>query len=263
MSRCIRPLLQQLLPASAALAAVSLLLAAPASAQLQVYTNNFDGAQTFAPGVGGGLSGTTTTESVQGYAGVGPLGNQFGGNFLRNQTTGNPASLTTLTLTNLPAHTSIDVEFLLGIMDSWDGQQAPDIFNVRIDGTTVVFSRSFAIASGSSNYTPPPGGDIGGTVQRGFNGSWADQAFNMYLEPSLTGIAHTGSTLTVDFFASGGGWQGGTDESWGIENVSITLNGVSPGTAAPEAGSLTLALMGGALLPIRYGVRRLRRPYKS
>jgi hypothetical protein len=36
-------------------------------------------------------------------------------------------------------------------------------------------------------------------------------------------LAHTGSSLVVEFFADGSGWQGGGDESWAIDNVSITL----------------------------------------
>ena len=122
--------------------------------------------------------------------------------------------------------TSVDVDFLLAVLDSWDGSNgspAPDIFNVRVDGT-VVFSHTFAIASGTSDYTPPPGGLLSSGTNLGFNPSWADQAFNMYLEPALHGIAHTASTLTIDFYASGAGWQGGDDESWAIENVRVSAN---------------------------------------
>jgi hypothetical protein len=228
----------------------------PASAQVQVYFNNFDGTETFGAGITGGLSGITTTEAVQGFAGLGPVGNQFSGNFLRNQTAGNPASLTTLTLNNLPAHTSVDIDFLLAVIDSWDGVQAPDIFNVRVNNT-VIFNPSFAIASGSSNYTPPAGGDIGGgATQRGFNGGWNDLAYNMYLEPLLGSVPHTASTLTIDIFASGGGWQGGIDESWAVDNLRVTLGGVTA-TAAPEAH--TAAFVATGLLPLLGVALRRRR----
>ena len=45
------------------------------------------------------------------------------------------------------------------------------------------------------------------------------------------------SSLTVDFFASGSGWQGGSDEWWGIDNVSVTLDSVE---AVPEPSTLIL-----------------------
>ena len=49
----------------------------------------------------------------------------------------------------MPPHTTITVEFLLAIIDSWDGSsfppdttQAPDFFNVKVDGISV-FSETF------------------------------------------------------------------------------------------------------------------------
>lgn len=245
------------LPCAVASFALCLLASAPAHAQIQVYFNNFDGTETLSSGAAGSFSGVTTTEGVQGFGGLGPAGNQFSGSFLRNQTTGNPAAPTVLTLTNLPGHTSIDVDFLLGVIDSWDGQQAPDIFNVTVDGTPV-FTPSFAVASGTSNYTPPAGGDIGGgSQQRGFNGGFNDQAYNMYVEPSLNNISHSASTLTISWFASGAGWQGGADESWAIENVRVTLNGTA--VAAPEPGTLGLAALGALPLAGGLWLRRRRR----
>ena len=46
-------------------------------------------------------SGYTNTESVQGYSGYGPGGNQFSGKFLRNPTV-SPIQTTTLILNGLP-----------------------------------------------------------------------------------------------------------------------------------------------------------------
>jgi hypothetical protein len=48
----------------------------------------------------------------------------------------------------------------------------------------------------------------------------------MGLDPRFGNIAHTASSLTVTWLAHGTGWQGGTDESWGIDNVEVLLNGV-------------------------------------
>jgi hypothetical protein len=190
---------------------------------------------------------------VQSYAGLGPAGNMFSGDLLHNVSV--PPVITTLTLTGLPAHDSLDVEFLMAIIDSWDGTAnfpGPDFFNVRVDGNTV-FSHTFAIQSGVSDYVPPAGGMLSGGSNLGFSG-FNDQAFNMYLEPVLHSIAHTASSVTIDWFASGGGWQGTTDESWGIDNVRITTN-----LSVPEPASLALSCIGalGSLLG------RRRRPHAN
>jgi hypothetical protein len=73
-----------------------------------------------------------------------------------------------------------------------------------------------------------------------------DIGFDMGLEPVFASIPHSGSTLVIEWFADGAGWQGnngpegGTpDESWAIDNVAIVLNGVR---TVPEPG--TLALLG-------------------
>jgi hypothetical protein len=170
-------------------------------------------------------SGVGSIESVQGYTEDG-----FDGTFLRNTASGNPASKTTLTLTDLPEHTSIDLEFLLAIIDSWDGSPPggccnPDIFNVFVDGIEI-FSESFG--GNSATYDLPP---IGERNQKGFNPNYKDVSYNMTNDNRFQNIPHTSNTLTIDFFASGQGWQAGFDESWAIENVAV---GLDDGCTIPE-----------------------------
>ena len=121
------------------------------------------------------LSGTTTTVAVQAYAGLATGMNVFGGNLLENSTggiVGAPGTVsqtvTTLTLTNLPTHTSVDIDFLLAIINSWDGlvavnppNAAPDFFNVRVD-CTLLFHESFdnTRQGTSQGYIAPPGGQL-------------------------------------------------------------------------------------------------------
>ncbi len=192
----------------------------------------------FNTGVSSEFSGVTTTEGVQSYSGLGTGSNQFSGDFLRNSSTGNPAAASTLTLTGLSAHTSIDLNFLLAIIDSWDGNyhpslKAPDILNVLVDGNTI-FSETFdALTLAEQTYSAPPGVQLSWGSQLGFNpgNTWhIDAAYNMGLDPTFNNIAHTSSSLNVQWFASGSGWQGGNDESWALDNVEVRLNG----TAVPE-----------------------------
>ncbi len=212
------------------------LLAGSAMGQ-QVFFNDFNGVTPTE------ISGFVSTPSVQGFNGLGNAGNTFSGNLLYNDATGNPAAATVLTLSNLPAHTELSIGFLLAVIDSWDssnGAPSPDLFNVELDGVNV-FQATFAVQSGNVNYAPPPNGDIGGLAQRGFNNSFNDRAYDLSLDSSLQSIPHTASTATIRFFASGNGWQGGSDESWGIDNLRVSVAIPTPGAAGALAVASLLA----------------------
>ncbi len=215
----------------AALVVVS--LAGLANAQpTQVFYSNFDSGQPAE------LSGAGGLESVFGFAGAGNTGDTFTGNLWRND----GWSKTTLTLTNLPAHDSVSIGFLLAFIDSWDstnGSPAPDWFNLDVDGTNFLQLTS-ANASGNVTYT----GDQIYWGGAGWNGSWWDRAFDMGNESLIQNIPHTASSLTLDFYASGGGYQGGIDESFAIDNLDVIVNVVP----APTAAGLVLA---GALASLR------------
>jgi Ca2+-binding RTX toxin-like protein len=162
-----------------------------------------------------GFTGSFTIESVQGYQGLGPVGNIFNASFLKS------SSSATLTLTNLPEHDSIDLRFLLAIIDSWDGKYG-DYFNVLVDGVQV-FRETFSVFSlTNQSYAAQSGGLLSFGSQLGFD-FWSDAAYNMAVEPGLWFLPHSASTLTLQWLADGSNWEGGTSESWAIDNLSIGL----------------------------------------
>jgi hypothetical protein len=180
----------------------------------------------FDTGIPAEFSGVTDLESVQGFSGLGTNGNVISGQFLRNATSGNPASGSTLTLANLPAHNSLDIEFLLAIIDSWEGGGG-DGLAVILDGN-VVFSESFHAdpGSGSQSYTPPEGGLLSSGTDLGFSSGGAgffDSVYDMGAEPALQHLYHTNSSVTIEWIAYGGDWSGGDDESWAIDNLRISV----------------------------------------
>ena len=209
------------------------------TASLSVFNTGFEN------GVPAEITGFTSTTSVQGFAGIGTNSDVFAGDFLQNDSgccTALPSTSPTstqLTLTDLPAHDSVDIDFLLAIINSWNDASdssvwGPDHFVVTVDGVEI-FNENFRNLDGSSQgyqapagvaLTPAPLSDLGfpgpspGTLETN------DAAYNMGLDPAFDAIPHTADTLTVEWSAGGEGWEGGANESWGLDNVEVTLNGV-------------------------------------
>lgn len=200
--------------------------------------------------------GTATLTGVQGYAGLGPVGNQFGGNFLRSAT----GNTVTLSLAGLPTHDTISLEFLLAAIDSLDGTgtfPAGDFFKIVFDGVTL-FSESFANADLSQiqSYVPSTGVQLARRVDLGFSGPggyYTDSAYNLGADPRFANFAHTGSTATIDFFIFGPGNQSLDDESWAMDNLRVSVT--TARATVPEPASLALLGIGFAGL----GVMRRRK----
>lgn len=163
----------------------------------------------------------------EGYEPLGPAGNRFGPTFLRCLTGGT----ITITLEDLPAHSVIDLDFLFAAIDSLDGEgtfPAGDFFRIDLDGTTI-FRESFANALPDQiqTYEPPvPEIVLARRVDLGFSGPggfYTDSAYDMSLDPTFDGLAHTASTAVLVFTLEGEGVQSLEDESWAIDNLRVRL----------------------------------------
>ena len=224
----------------AAATLVAMAAATPASAAL-VYANDFDSAATVGAGVtAAGLTNGSLTTALGSYAGSNSK--TWARNVFINQSGGNPATMSTLTLTGLAAHSAISIDFMLGFLNSWDstnGSVSPDFLDIFIDGNQVA-QLTTATASGSNtNYG-------GGTLlvnngQIDANTGWADDLVDMGTASFLS-LAHSASTLTLSIRASGSGWQGGTDEYWGVDALSINATG---GHNVPEPATWGLVAIAG------------------
>lgn len=190
-------------------------------------------------------AGTATLTGVQGFSGLGPVGNQFGGSFLRSAT----GNVVTLSLTGLQAHSAISVGFLFAAIDSLDGTgtfPSGDYFRVTLDGQQL-FRESFANALPSQiqSYVAPAGVQLARHVDLGFSGPgsyFTDSAYNLGADSSFMNIAHSGATATFTFQIEGVGNQDLNDESWAMDNLRV---GVTP---VPEAETYAMLLAGLGLL---------------
>lgn len=215
-----------------------------------VFSNDFDSA--IPASVSAGAAFLT---GVQGYAGLGSAGNRFSGQFLRSAT----ANKVTLTLTNLPTHDALSVQFLFAAIDSLDGTgsfPAGDFFRIDIDGVNR-FRESFANATDSQiqSYVPPAGVELARKIDLGFSGPggfYRDSAYDLGADPRFQRFAHTGSSVKIDFWMEGEGLQSLDDESWAMDNLRVTAFGANtPPIPEPSTYALMLGGLGGLACLVR------------
>jgi hypothetical protein len=177
----------------------------------------------------GGLTGGDGVVGTQGFSGVPGFLTQF----YRNSTL-NPIVPTTLTLNGLPSHNFLNVSFLLAIIDQWDGDALGDQFNMTVDGTPV-------LGQTYTNYDlgqPYAGTRLSTSgCDCGF-GSQGDNAYALTLS-----VPHTSSTATIEFFASGPNWAS-DDNSWAIDNLSVSADVPEPGVWVLMASGLLALVLG-------------------
>jgi hypothetical protein len=217
-------------------AAAAVLLAQPALAAgySNIWSTSFDGGvfENVGP-----LPSTTLSLSFGGsnFESSGTLPGT-GTTYLRNPTAGT----TTFGAFGLGAHTSIKLSFDIAFLDSWDGFDggccSPDYLFASVDGTAYQWS-SNQIAGSAPIYTP---GVV--TVPAGFyaaNPSWPDVLVHYEFI-----IPHTASSFTLALNAGGGGFQFGDDESWAIDNFSLSAEAA----AVPEPASWAMLIAGFGLV---------------
>lgn len=225
--------------------ALGLSLAGSVSADTLLYSNDFDGNEFVAPGLGvsaltnGGLEATATYEN-------------WSGNYFANRTIGdsnvigNPAAPSELTLTNLAPHSQVTVSFFLGFLESWDSRDggccSPDILDFLVDGQVVA---SFTANNALGTIEDFGGGRIVAHYEQvNANTFYTDTIVDMDGIPALT-FSHSGSSLTLALRAGGVGWQGDTDEAWGIDALSVRYDGAAP---VPEPSTWAMMILGAGAL---------------
>jgi len=144
-----------------------------------------------------------------------------------------------LSLTNLPAHSALEVMFDLYTIRSWDGDSPAfgrDRFILSVAGGPTLLDTTFSNnpkTNSDASYQDYPaahsapwaGALATGTL--GYNGFFKDGIYRLrYTFP------HTNAAVTINFSSSLFEGKGTEDEAWGLDNVTI-----STGTNLPSPGS--------------------------
>ncbi|MCK4850229.1 MAG: choice-of-anchor C family protein [Phycisphaerae bacterium] len=142
-----------------------------------------------------------------------------------------------LSLNNLPPHVKVTVSFDLFIIRKWDGnyrQYGPDYWDLSVtDGATLLhttFSNSknyqaYPDVHADGNYPPHTGADEINTLGYKWRGKPTDSVYKL----SFT-FSHTENRLQLNFSASG--LERLPNESWGLDNVKVTVQRDLPTSTA-------------------------------
>lgn len=189
-----------------------------------VYQNNFE-----TPGGLEAWSNQTTS--------VTPLGNRsFLGEF-SNETV-------TLTVTDLPQHDSLRVQFSLYLIRTWDGNTwpGPDRWGMNVDSQSVV-DTTFTVSEPGNWRTqsyPMPFMEgnfpqrTGANEYNSLGYTWKGVPVDAVWEFDFT-VEHIEDMAEISFWASG--LQPIHDESWGMDNFVVSVSSVpAPGILALSSG---------------------------
>lgn len=237
------------------LAGISALAATPAYGAELVYQDNFDDPVVLAAGViaiGSGMSEEGASAGAWNAAG-------WAGAYGVNRTTGNPAGLTYITLSGLAANSAVTIGTgILGFLESWDsydgGCCSPDYLDVFINGSLVATMTANNALGTIEDYDGAT--ELYDGVQANGNGYYSDTLVDISASTFANSFADASGTWTFGIQARGGGWQGSSDEAWGIDNFSV-IGTVARQGAVPEPATWALMILGfGAIGGALRGSRR-------
>jgi hypothetical protein len=167
--------------------------------------------------------GTALIESTQGFSSLGFFSKPFSGSMLRSEI----GNTVTLTLTALPAHEWLSLDFFFAAIDALAGSgayPAGDFFRVSLDGVDI-FRESFANAIGAiQTYEAPPSVQLARRVDLGFSGPGGDDtdsAYRLGNDRIFQRIPHSSSTAVVTMRIEGTGPQSLSAKSWGIDDLRV------------------------------------------
>lgn len=220
----------------------ALMLNATASQAVVVYENNFQS------GVGSEWSHATLQDAPTPY----PFGpRSFLGEF------GNDT--VSLNLSGLTSHNALTLSFDLYLIRTWDGSSSGTAFDFGNDSFKVAVTNGPVLLDTTFSNGNPAGQRFGpAAVNPQFTGAAETYSLGYVVPNSILAdsqvmdsvyklsytFSHSSDQLTLDF--SGYGLQAMGDESWGLDNVHVSM--------VPEPAMAPMLALG--ILAVAWGVRR-------
>ena len=152
-----------------------------------------------------------------------------------------------LTLTDLPAHDTLTVSLEAFVVSLWDGNdptEGPDTWDVSVEGGPTLLHTTFANHPEDAQAYPDayPGGEYPGQTGAAEVNTLGYAADSIY-QIEFT-IPHVDNVVVLRF--SGIGLEGVLAESWGLDNVVVSVTGCEIGSAIPtisEWGMIAMTLL--------------------
>jgi hypothetical protein len=160
----------------------------------------------------------------------------------------------TLSLSGLGAHTSVTLEFDLFVIQSWDGSNTtwgPDFWGAQVTGGPILNLATFSNQGGpymQQNLLPTPSGLLApqtGASETGTLGYTSTGGVSLGgSQDSVYHFSHTflDTSSSVQFQFYGAHLQAVSDESWGLDNVKVSV------VPVPEAETWAMMLVGVGLV---------------
>lgn len=239
------------------LAGMAGLCANPAQGAELVYDLDFDTPTYTAPGVTSSIANFAIESATAGAWNAAGWSIAYG----VNRTTGNPAGQTLITLSGLAANSAVNIgSGVLGFLESWDsydgGCCSPDYLDVFINGSLVATMTANNALGTVEDYDGAT--ELFDGIQANINGYYSDTLVDLSTATFANSFADGSGTWTLGIQARGGGWQGLSDEGWGLDNLTIYGDVVRDG-AVPEPATWAMMILGfGAIGGIMRGSNRRR-----
>jgi hypothetical protein len=132
-----------------------------------------------------------------------------------------------LNLTNLAEHVEVRIVLEVYLIRSWDGNMGPDLFQIKLDGSTLLVTtfdtqdffpdhaQAYPDTYGKGTHPPRTGAKANNTLGYNFDGKPMDMIYQL----SFT-VPHTSSRLKLSLSAENLSYDL-LDESWGIDNITV------------------------------------------